>query len=418
MSCTTKIFFVGTLSLCIPLIWIGSLLNRSTPVNHNFVATRGAMRGEDKVNMTGTRTGIDSRKPCYKVVYTWLDERDEFHVKLLFKKVGRFSCPDLSCGVQIEHGRNLTELAASDVVFLFYKHKWDWQAVLKHQSDRQKWVFWTSESPRHIPPRRIIPPQEYSNRTYDYIMSFRKGASNEDAYLSEGGYGHFDRTRPSVQKDDNRNWAENKTKLVAWVASNCYTGSLSYDRTGFVNALARHIRVDTFGHCGSRPCKDIATCGLQKYRFYLALENSECQDYITEKFWYNSLTLGLVPIVFGAPKENYLREAPPNSFIFIPDFPSIAKLAAYLVELSENDDLYNRYFQWKKEGSVESFLQYSNFEPESLCRNVVRRVLKDEQIESDKKERKHVREPVVDDWDKWWTKSCKYTVTGYPIPDS
>ncbi|XP_030855498.1 alpha-(1,3)-fucosyltransferase 7-like [Strongylocentrotus purpuratus] len=408
------------LFLCIQAIWIAILLPYSlvkpVPVsklvncsNHDDGVPSSLTRRED--------IKIGTNPPCYKVVYIWLNEHDTFHVNLIFKQVGRFCCPGLSCGVQIEYGRNLSKLAASDVVFLFYKSSWNWHELLniKHQAERQKWVFWTSESPRHTN-HRVIPLPEYTNTTYDYIMTYRKGATNKDAYLSEGGYGHFNRKTPSVQKNDTGNWATDKTRMVAWVSTNCYPSTMSYDRTGFVNALSRYVSVDKYGPCGSQPCKDLATCGLQKYRFYLALENSECADYITEKFWYNSLTLGLVPIVFGAPKEDYLKVAPPNSFIFVPDFPSIAKLAAYLVELSENDNLYNKYFEWKKEGSVTFHKQFSNLEPQRLCDSVVRRVLKDEEAERDQKGNRE-KKPLVNDWDKWWTKSCTYTVSGFPIPD-
>ena len=34
------------------------------------------------------------------------------------------------------------------------------------------------------------------------------------------------------------------------------------------------------------------------YKFYLAFENSDCNHYITEKFW-NALANGVVPIVYG-----------------------------------------------------------------------------------------------------------------------
>ena len=37
----------------------------------------------------------------------------------------------------------------------------------------------------------------------------------------------------------------------------------------------------------------------KKYKYYLAFENSNCVDYITEKFW-DSLKHKLLPIVMGA----------------------------------------------------------------------------------------------------------------------
>ena len=39
---------------------------------------------------------------------------------------------------------------------------------------------------------------------------------------------------------------------------------------------------------------------FSKYKFYFAFENSvHCNDYMSEKFWRNSLSQGLVPVVAG-----------------------------------------------------------------------------------------------------------------------
>jgi len=68
--------------------------------------------------------------------------------------------------------------------------------------------------------------------------------------------------------------------------------------------------MDGYGHCfenvvGDRPWTIYQSNGVQwgqfaKYKFYLALENSvHCTDYMSEKFWRNSLRQGLVPIVSG-----------------------------------------------------------------------------------------------------------------------
>ena len=54
----------------------------------------------------------------------------------------------------------------------------------------------------------------------------------------------------------------------------------------------------TFGH-------------FSKYKFYLAFENSNhCNDYISEKFWRNSLAQGLVPIVSGPHPDDVKAVAP------------------------------------------------------------------------------------------------------------
>ena len=36
----------------------------------------------------------------------------------------------------------------------------------------------------------------------------------------------------------------------------------------------------------------------RKYKFYVALENSDCDDYITEKVFRNAFESGMIPIVW------------------------------------------------------------------------------------------------------------------------
>ena len=69
------------------------------------------------------------------------------------------------------------------------------------------------------------------------------------------------------------------------------------------------------------------------YWFYLAFENSNCPDYITEKLW-RVLDLNIVPVVMGG--GNYSRDAPENSVINVKDFPSAKALADYLTYLTRN----------------------------------------------------------------------------------
>lgn len=90
----------------------------------------------------------------------------------------------------------------------------------------------------------------------------------------------------------------------------------------------------------------------ENYKFYLAFENSNCQQYLTEKFFrnalgYNDLDHLLLPIVMGPRRQDYERLAPPNSFIHVNDFESPKDLANYLKQVASDDGLYLSYFQWK-----------------------------------------------------------------------
>lgn len=88
------------------------------------------------------------------------------------------------------------------------------------------------------------------------------------------------------------------------------------------------------------------------YKFYLSFENANCKDYITEKFFRTGLQHKVLPIVMGAPPEDYEKYAPLRSYIHTDHFKSPKELAEYLHILDKNDDLYNSYFKWKGTGEL------------------------------------------------------------------
>lgn len=146
-----------------------------------------------------------------------------------------------------------------------------------------------------------------------------------------------------------RNYAQGKKKKVAWFVSNCGARNR---RRQYAEELSNHIQVDIYGACGTLKCPRFQSdkCfGMLNtdYKFYLAFENSNCRDYISEKFFINGLKHDVIPIVMGAAPEDYVRAAPPHSFIHVDDFESPKALAEYLHKLDNNDALYNEYFAWK-----------------------------------------------------------------------
>ena len=79
------------------------------------------------------------------------------------------------------------------------------------------------------------------------------------------------------------------------------------------------------------------------YKFYLAFENSICDDYITEKLYWTMRMGGIIPVVLGG--ANYSQLVPPRSVINVMGYSSPRALAEYLHKLDWNDALYNEYFQ-------------------------------------------------------------------------
>ena len=109
-----------------------------------------------------------------------------------------------------------------------------------------------------------------------------------------------------------------------------------------------------YGKCGDLTCQDDHYGGdpdnlcygllESSYKFYLAFENSLCQDYLSEKF-YNALDHSVVPVVLSGADMSLL--APPHSFINVEDFNSTSELAAFLTRLAEDEERLASYFWWK-----------------------------------------------------------------------
>ena len=70
----------------------------------------------------------------------------------------------------------------------------------------------------------------------------------------------------------------------------------------------------------------------------MAFENSICQYYVTEKFWY-SLRALTVPVVLKRSVLNGM-DVPSNSFIAVDDFLSVKELVEHLKVLRNDVEEY------------------------------------------------------------------------------
>mmetsp|Transcript_57446 Transcript_57446/g.95443 ORF Transcript_57446/g.95443 Transcript_57446/m.95443 type:complete len:552 (+) Transcript_57446:110-1765(+) len=130
------------------------------------------------------------------------------------------------------------------------------------------------------------------------------------------------------------------------------------------------VSVDSYGRCNHNKDeqrnggRDQTKIGLlSTYKFSLAFENSETDDYITEKF-FGSLVSGAVPVYIGAPNVKFFapdagtvnvggpgKPWKSHAVIYAGDFDFDAKkLAQYLIYLDGNDTAYNEYLAWKSQG--------------------------------------------------------------------
>lgn len=133
---------------------------------------------------------------------------------------------------------------------------------------------------------------------------------------------------------------------ILWIVSNCNARS---QRNQLARQLNTSFPIDQFGRCSSNKITDHFEDLLLKYKFYLAFENAQCEDYITEKLFYNSLAHGSIPIVLGASPNNYQTILPTNSFIHIEQYQNLSQLAVHLQEISEQMDVFQSYHQWRQD---------------------------------------------------------------------
>ncbi|CAH1802641.1 unnamed protein product [Owenia fusiformis] len=207
----------------------------------------------------------------------------------------------------------------------------------EYRSPNQKWIFRCYEAPSK---QLVVYPEV--NDAFNFTMTKRL---DSDFHAYHGVY-KVHPNPPKVLPD----YAQNKTKLVAWIVSHCLTPGR---REVYVRRLRKKMHIDIYGACGKHRCppreKKDSSCYRHVgaiYKFYLAFENSDCIDYVTEKPW-RSIRYNIVPVVRGS-YNNFKTILPPGSYIHTNDFPNPEALAEYLKYLDKNDTAYNEYFSWKK----------------------------------------------------------------------
>ena len=107
---------------------------------------------------------------------------------------------------------------------------------------------------------------------------------------------------------------------------------------------------------------------LQKYKFYLSIEHTKCEEYISEKFFNVLRSSEAIPIVLGGTSiKDYTNIAPPHSYINVHDFASIKDLAEKLEYLNKNDTAYKEYFWWTEHYKVTSVWDHYRSAQCDLC---------------------------------------------------
>ncbi|CAF2253490.1 unnamed protein product [Rotaria magnacalcarata] len=194
---------------------------------------------------------------------------------------------------------------------------------------------------------------------FNFIMTYNL----DDSYPEPATY--FDMnlylvdllTPPSVSFEDKEKQAD-----VVWIISNCNAHN---GRESFIQRLMQEIKIDSFGSClnnrrgyGARMADNVDA--YKKYKFVIAIENSNCADYVTEKL-VKAVESGSIPIVAGRDgRPDYRRYMPKHSFINIFDYSSMKDLADDIKRIGNNKTLYESYLWYKNNDiNIQNFKELS-----------------------------------------------------------
>ncbi|CAH1797409.1 unnamed protein product [Owenia fusiformis] len=229
---------------------------------------------------------------------------------------------------------------------LFHVSNINSQILPPYQKPNQKWIMHTKEPPTRWYFKKVLLVKDHIN----FTMSYWTGS---DIFVPYGWVIHNETKHLDPSHQIPKSIFETRTGVVAWLVSHCDTPS---EREDYVAELAEYIQVDIYGKCG-KPCprkKECLEMIGNKYKFYIAFENSDCEGYITEKVWRNAFKYKLVPIVKGT-QATFSKYLPPKSFIHVDEFSTIKDLAYHLEFLNTNSDEYMKYLEWTMYFDVKTY---------------------------------------------------------------
>jgi len=199
----------------------------------------------------------------------------------------------------------------------------------------QKWIWWNQEPPK--PPYSMF--HKGMENLFNGTCTYRR---DSDIWIPYATVVPRDQEEPFE--------LPTKDKLVCWISSN---GRETLAREIYYKELRKHIYVHKYGRAADgKHLPDWQYDGIvRSCKFYLSFENNNFTDYITEKLW-NPLILGTVPVALGTTRKNYEEFIQGDAFIHVDDFASPKELADHLKRLDNDDELYIKYFVWKRSFKV------------------------------------------------------------------
>ncbi|KAH8419770.1 hypothetical protein KR009_002291 [Drosophila setifemur] len=302
-------------------------------------------------------------------------------------------CPVYKCELSNKHDY----LPSVDMYDAIVFHAAEMYPLLKpfptRRSPHQMYVFSLMESPGETK-HRLDDELDFYNLTMTYrldsdiVWPYGQLVDTEtEAVVAPARNPHW--RKPPASFNDSVIWDlwEGKTKMAAWFVSHCNTLS---KRETLAEQLQEFFPVDIYGKCGTLSCaRGDPYCDEMldtDYRFYLAFENSLCDDYVTEKL-YSALKRNIIPVVFGG--ADYSRILPPHSYIDANRFETVADLALHMNYVGGDQAEYVSYFWWRQHYTLSSSSPFCD-----LCARLHEPSFRH-------------RSQIYGDIQSWWFDSCR-----------
>ena len=194
----------------------------------------------------------------------------------------RNRCPVTNC----ELTNDKTRVSEAEYVIVHMRGGID-NNFPKERPSFQQWIFLLYESPVHS--------GDYSE--FNGIFNLTSTYKTKSDFFNFYQHTYDMRWVPKENDNSKLNLYDSNRKFASALITNCRANSKRHE---FIKEMRKHVSVDIFGKCET-PCPQNIPCReylLDNYKFYLAFENSFCEEYISEKF-IETFKQNAIPVVRG-----------------------------------------------------------------------------------------------------------------------
>jgi hypothetical protein len=174
---------------------------------------------------------------------------------------------------------------------------------------------------------------------YDFAFTFEYSEDPRNFRFPLYLWNHKDYR--SLENRDKKDWAFSKNKFCNFIYGNGNLGMEGVrDRIDFFKKLSKYKHVDSGGSVLNNIGYNIGDKKewIRDYKFTISFENQYHPGYTTEKI-IDPFLCGSLPIYSGNPLINL--DFNPSSFINVKDFNSHEEAIERIIEIDQNDNLYN-----------------------------------------------------------------------------